>query len=529
MRITKITISLLVLICAYIIVNLFWLKINNIPPAWDVAMHAHISIVFSKYIHSHGFWSLFFSPNTLLINPLYPPFISLAVIPFYNLFPVKDIGSMTLAMDIVFLPILVFSVFGIGKRMGDEKTGFFSAYLVAVYPFTIVASRYFILEFPLMAMVALMIYVFILSDDFQHTIFSLLFGMVMGIGLLLKQSFILFTLPIIAYSLARVYLRRREKVVILKQAVNLSIILFACILLCGWWYAYNVASSFDGYKIIPYYCKLLNPRRCLLHWDKAIQFYPKALLTQISYPFIIAFFLSLPLYIKSRTKYKYLPVFFIIGVIFIHTFVFTKDPRYIIAIFTGFALITASGLFSIANIYLRRLAIWLVVSLSLLNFYEMASGKALTKLFTPSAGMSWVYSIYNPYIDNTDWKIDKVIFSLKEEISRSKAQKEKLLLVTGINHKVYSFQTIRYYAEAENLDLEISGLQSMNNPVDFLKNRQYDLLLYKDKNNVGKFETNKINKVGAFLKTHPRYLKAVSRVKLPDESTIILYRCQRLN
>ncbi|MFA5276726.1 MAG: glycosyltransferase family 39 protein [Candidatus Omnitrophota bacterium] len=533
-RTTKIIILLLALFCAiYITVNFLWLKADTNSLSWDPATHAHIITVFNKYINSHSLLSLLLNREILLTDVRYPPLLHLSVIPLLNFFPVKDVDAMVVAMNIIFLPILVFSVFGIGKIMFDEKAGFLAAYLTAMYPFSIAASRYLILEFPLMAMVALLIYLFLRSDDFRRPAFSLFFGVIMGLGMLLKQTFIFFAISVIAYFFTRLYLSRKTRTDNPKRISNLCAALFICLLVCGWWYFYAFTQSFKVDKSVPFYFKFLNPLWRFLPvdlkiWKGIIQFYPIVLLSQISIPFALMFLISLPSYIKGRLKYKYLPVFFIISALFMHTFFFTKDLRYIIPIFTGFALITALGFFSILNIRLCRVGIWIIITFSLLNFYGAASGKEFTRLFRPqTAEMLWIYSpYYSPYIRQEDWKMGEVVEFLKKISAKAHVKDKNPVVLTGLNHIVYNSQTVRYYSAAESLNLEVIALPYLDDPVGMLKSRQYDMLLYKDRKNLG-IAPLKLVAIDAFLKSRPEYLSIVYQVNLPDNSSIIIYRCQR--
>ena len=531
-RTTKITVFLLAIFCAvYITVNLFWLKVSANTPPWDEATHAYITNVFSKYLNSHTLWSLLLNKNILLLDARYPPLMHLVVAIFINLFSIKNLCSMTLAMDVIFLPILVFSVFGIGRRMCNEKAGFLAAFLVAMYPFSIAVSRHITLEFPLMSLVALTIYVFVLSDDLQRPIFSLFFGATLGLGMLLKQSFTFFAIPLIVYFSARVYSGKKEKAVILRQVYNLCAALFVCLLICGWWYFCSFAYSYGVNKTLPDYCKPLNPlyhwpNTMLPNWRSLIQYYPEVLFYQISRPLFIIFILSILPYIKGRLKYKYLPFFFIILAFFVNTFFFGRDPRYIVPVFSGFALVTAMGIFSIVSMRLRRFSIWFIVVISLLNFYEMASGQMLTSLFQVPLRAATAQRDYTPYPRKEDWKMEEIMAFLKKESDKARSQQGEVVVLTAFNHNVYSFQSIRYYSEERDLKLRVIGLPYVNNPVELLQSRQYDFVLYKNNKNVG-FEVQKIKNIDTFIRSNPDYLSVAYKESLPDQSSLIVYRCRR--
>jgi hypothetical protein len=209
-----------------------------------------------------------------------------------------------------------------------------------------------------------------------------------------------------------------------------------------------------------------------------------------------------------------------------NTFFFVRDARYIVPIFTGFALVTAIGASSIANTHLRRFSIWFIIAISLLNFYEMASGQILTRLFKVPTGAITAQREYTPYPSQKDWKMEEIIEFLRKESVNARSQGSDLVVLTAFNHNVYNFQSLRYYNEEKNLKLRVIGLPYVNNPIEVLKERRYDFVLYKDKKNVG-FELQKIKEIKAFIESNPDYLSVAYKTILPDQSSIVIYRCKR--
>ena len=109
MRTAKIIILLLTLICVFITVNYFWLKVDTNPPSWDTSTHAYISIKYSQYLHNHSIAAFLKDISRICPDRRYPPLMHLAVLSFFAASGIENVHMATLAMGIVFLPILIFS------------------------------------------------------------------------------------------------------------------------------------------------------------------------------------------------------------------------------------------------------------------------------------------------------------------------------------------------------------------------------------------------------------------------------------
>lgn len=94
--------------------------------------------------------------------------------------------------NIIWLAVLLLSVFFIGSRCMNPETGLLSAFVASLFPATYGFSRTYGLDFPLTAMVALDIYWLIRADYFSRRLPSLLLGVMIGLGLLVKEQLLIF-------------------------------------------------------------------------------------------------------------------------------------------------------------------------------------------------------------------------------------------------------------------------------------------------------------------------------------------------
>jgi 4-amino-4-deoxy-L-arabinose transferase-like glycosyltransferase len=188
-------ILLLIIAGVHGIINFMWLIKDRFPFGWDSAEY----LTFSYQYHR-----LFASPGAGFINEFFninlrrPPLKLFVTSPFYGIFGLSpDVAVMT---NIIFLIILLFSVYGIGKYMFSREAGLLAALLISFFPIVHGLSRSFLNDFPLTAMVALSIFLMLKTENFTNKRNSIFFGVSMGLGVMTKDIYPVFLIgPLIYY------------------------------------------------------------------------------------------------------------------------------------------------------------------------------------------------------------------------------------------------------------------------------------------------------------------------------------------
>ena len=149
--------------------------------------------------------SLFYKETFTLADPIeyldgyvyYPPFMYWVTDVFYAV-----LGTdfwVAIFSNVVFIAILVFSTYGIGKALWNPRVGLLAALFAVTTPLFVSQFKEYMLDAPLSAMVAAALYFLIRSEAFANRRASLLFGVACGCGLLVKWSFPSFlALPVAA-------------------------------------------------------------------------------------------------------------------------------------------------------------------------------------------------------------------------------------------------------------------------------------------------------------------------------------------
>jgi 4-amino-4-deoxy-L-arabinose transferase-like glycosyltransferase len=178
------------LIAAQVAVNWAWLTTNVVLLGWDRPRHLIESLVYNDLLEYVSLRSLF---EAWLHSGYYPPLFHWAMVAFYRLFGVSmDVAA---SVNTVFLIVLLVAAYGVGSRIGGKGAGLLAAFFASTSPMVFAMSRYTYIEFSLTAMVALSFWLLLLTEQFSRRLYSVLFGLSMGLGLLTKWTFSLFVFP----------------------------------------------------------------------------------------------------------------------------------------------------------------------------------------------------------------------------------------------------------------------------------------------------------------------------------------------
>jgi len=163
--------------------NWLWLSENVTSTGWDKPRHLARSLHYTHLLSSPGLQSLF---NLMTDDMVRPPLFPASAAILYALFGrTADVATM---VNVVYLALALVATYGIGRRWGGRRLGMVSAALLAIFPMFYSMSRYFYLEFSLLAMVTVTVYLLLATDGFRRRGLALLFGLSLGLALLTKRT-----------------------------------------------------------------------------------------------------------------------------------------------------------------------------------------------------------------------------------------------------------------------------------------------------------------------------------------------------
>ncbi|MCX5696758.1 MAG: glycosyltransferase family 39 protein [Candidatus Omnitrophica bacterium] len=219
--------------------NYIWIKKDAESLGWDVCHHVDITVsvhhelkevILAKmplYQKASQIARIFTSGR--LEWPRFVHFFAAAIS-----LPAQDMLFSFRFTNIFYLLIMIISVYLIGTLISGPQAGVLSAALVSFYPGLFQNSRKFGLDFPLAAVVCLSIYLLLASNQFRERRYSLLFGIVTGIGALIKGQILVYVSAPVLYSFFLIFKERRALPSGTLKNILMSAISFTAIALIWW-------------------------------------------------------------------------------------------------------------------------------------------------------------------------------------------------------------------------------------------------------------------------------------------------------
>lgn len=251
----------------------------------------------------------------------------------YNIFPVTEITAINANLFFAFFGFL--SVYLIAFKFTQNKKNAFDAVLLFLfYPLVFGLSRYFLCEFALMSTVAFFVFALLYSHSFKNKRYSVLTGIILGLGVLSKESFYLFAIGPLLWQ----FLVLDKKNLNRSQKKNIIICFSVTVLFLSMWFLHSPISILkDGFYRVT---QNANNSDIAFFSFKNIFFYLFTLADfSISPFFMILFFISLRA--LKKFKNKGLLIFWIIVPYLIFLFFPWKLARYIAPVCPAIAIVTA--------------------------------------------------------------------------------------------------------------------------------------------------------------------------------------------
>jgi hypothetical protein len=380
--------------------------------------------------------------------------------------------------NILFLAVLFFSLYYIGKRLGNKNIGVFSAFIVSMYPFVFGLSKTPLPDFALTAMATFSLCCLIYADDFSRKLPSLLFGLSLGLGILTKQIFVFFIATPLCFVIARLFFKRQMDQ---SRRENLLIVFLTAFFSGGFWFATNLKNILPNYIQAGYMEAYLYGPHKIFSLDSLTFYFWQLIHNQVLPFFSLVFAIGLVSFLLSKIKVKTILLLSIFGAYFIFTLLIpTKEPKSTAPYLPVFALISAAGILNIKSVKLRRL---LVVFIILFGFYQyfLVSYTRLTArryrlpvldFFIPDGNLEPIIS-FNHYPVRKDRGMREVLALIKQQeraghkiVGVSWQNAANMRWVGGIvwrgHYIITNGYVVQYYCKINGLTSEIVSLDNYN-------------------------------------------------------------------
>lgn len=504
---------LILLIIFHILINLLWLKIDITPPNWDEATYLEKSIRYDTLLQGFKLENI---KKIIDDSQWHPPFVELVTVFFYRIFGVSmDCG--VLSIGIVFFPILIFSIYGIGKMIANPFVGLLAAFITTMYPFVYSLSRHYFLDFPLMAMVTAVIY-FILKAKERGGWHNYIISMVLlAISMLIKRTAIIFIMPILFYLILKS-----------KNKKYLAYSLFLPLLIIPW---YGMAFFLSLKNSLLW----MNQLSCFLENSGRLYYIRVLFFTQATIPYFIIFICSLIIFLKERNvKYKWLVIMWLLVPYVFFTWLPLKNERYTVSILPAIAIITAVGIDFIKQKRIKRAFTAGLVLYSLIQFIFQSTG--ITKVIFDAMQQNrhinnnvalyfrgFVYG-FSPFPQREDWKINEAVRAIDKE-SKPMALNEPVRVVLIGTSPYWNKYTLDYYGIFEKLNFVYIEAVFDNDPEAVLAEDDNKFIVFKTQNNsISSITSLKAILCSEWLDKNRDRVSLIYNAKLPDNSHLEVYK-----
>jgi 4-amino-4-deoxy-L-arabinose transferase-like glycosyltransferase len=382
--------KIIILSCLFLLFifinNFFWLRFDNLPQGVDSSWHLIDSVKFNAALeniieNNNSFAEISREIFYLFAFPFqghvlhWPPLIYF-IVSLLSPGPLSIFG-LRLGLNFVFYFIILLSTYFLGKKLFSRKVGFLAAFLTGIYPVIIGLSRQFEFDFPLIAFTALLFALLIYTDYLQKRSFSFLFGLVLGLGLLVKLQILFFIMPAFLAVLATSFKKNKEKTGLLLFN-NMTIFFLGFIFFCLYWSYHwqalaeniycNFFSAYPSFNIsnlMRFKEKVVLDNLTFNKFPffsmRNLSFYSLQFVNHLSLPFFVLFLSSVIVIICRKIKPGVFLVFSIATPIIILTFISVRWGRFSTPVLPLIAVCSAWLVYQCRNHFLRKLFIALSV------------------------------------------------------------------------------------------------------------------------------------------------------------------------
>ena len=324
--------------------TIIWTEKNKTPPPWDPA--DHISAAYDYYQSLANLRFSDFARDFFSMPHFYAPLVHIVTAMVFLVFGASLLTGIFI--NFISLALILGSVSWIARMVySDGETresssvywpGLLAALMAVCYHFSAWLVHDAFLDYPLIAIVTLSFALLIRAGDFKDRRRALAFGVVVGLGMLAKQTFPFFFIFPALYVTIRVLIGRDRRAIF-----NLALAAAVAAAIASTWYIPHLDDVIAIYKVNQ--VGAVNENEAPLLTLGSNLFYVHALLsTQIQVPFGALFLFGLIHSLVRHRKASLLLHLWILSGVVSFTFVANKDARYTVPILPAVAVVSVSWL-----------------------------------------------------------------------------------------------------------------------------------------------------------------------------------------
>lgn len=504
----KYVLILTTLFLASAVSDIVWLSKETVPPGWDEALHLTKSLQYYDTIMSSS-WGMLIN-----IDNYYPPFYHLSTFIPYVLFGTST--DSAIFVNILYFGILLFSVYGIGKYYGGEQAGIIGALLIALYPGIIGIRRFFVIDNGVIAIVALSIYMLLLSDKFKNVKFTLYFGVVAGLAVLSKWTAVFFIIPPFIIMCYESFWKEKRM-----PSVTFYGMIIVGIMLCLTWYWEHFMDVYTKISWGNVYWGTMEGDPDVFSIESFL-YYGKALINaQTSFFFFLLFLIGVVKYRNQVMLLSWVAMPYIVM-----TLMKNKNERYTMPSIAAVVILTALWIASIKTKQTKAVVIALVLVIGCGQLLVLGINPEPEPLVIGGVAITpgQIYGTRPPMTDN--WHTEDAVNTLAQDIGRNTKVKGRAVYVaTVVDNPYINGLTVGYYSYMKKIPVMSISVTDFEASQPFIDNYyKFDYLIIKSDKYHMSGRKEMMIEMNNYFNEHKTGWTPIGTFELPDATNLTVYR-----
>lgn len=556
---------IITMVLANVVYDYHFLTKETAPQSWDQSRHL-ISSLSYYYILTSDLGLSDKLSRMLAVDDYYPPFYHFSTVLMYSLFGDTHPGS-AIMINAVYLGILVFSAYGIGKTLFSREVGLLTAFMVLMYPVTFDRQHEYMIELALIAFVSLSIYLLLRTEHFKRRIYSIGFGIAFGLSVLTKWTSLFFIIgPFIwiSYESLVPYLNKKSKAcsfcgkAVEKPITDANKVF--CSKHCRSAYKKSpkpdareqalinliIAGTVSLAVALPWYSVHLDDVLNTLSWGvefwgtiagapdvlslKSFVYYLFALVDQVSFMFFVVFLISAIFLFKSpaRQSQKILLLSWIVIPYIVLTSLKNKNPGYTDPAIVSVAVISALWLSSIQDrkakistllvLFVLGSSQLIMPSLGYNNLHDVSR-------FDMSLGTVALYNGHGRPPINQDWKVEDVLKDILSDAGQNpRIQNRAVYVVVLPDTDHINGLTFSYYSYLNRFPFDVYNGAYIGKEIFTRNVLNFDYVVLKTGENGNPAYQKTVDELYELFNSHTSSYDLIKETSLPDGSELKVYR-----